>query len=282
MNLYRNPDLTPLKIIRPLPIFVRFFRFFVSLNKIGCVSAISANELARLLSTFTIFAKMKKKIVIAIDGASSSGKSSFARRIAAQLGYTFIDTGAMYRAVTLYAMRRGFVAADGTVDEKRLTDVLPDISISFTPQNEICLNGENVGGAIRSIAVSGNVSAVSRIPEVRAQLVRFQQQIGAGKGVVMDGRDIGTVVFPDAELKIFMTADPEVRAMRRYKELLEQGQKVSLEEVIKNIRDRDRADTTRTISPLKKAPDALTLDNSRMSFDEQMAWVMEKIDKRTR
>ncbi len=222
---------------------------------------------------------MKKKIVIAIDGTSSSGKSSFARRIAAKLGYTFIDTGAMYRAVTLYAMRKGFVAADGTIREKELIDSLSDISISFTPQNEICLNGENVEGAIRSIEVSGNVSAVSQIPQVREQLVRFQQQIGAGKGVVMDGRDIGTVVFPDAELKLFMTADPEVRAMRRYKELLEQGQKVSLEEVIENIRARDRADTTRTVSPLKKAPDALTLDNSRMSLDEQMAWVTEKINK---
>jgi cytidylate kinase len=225
---------------------------------------------------------MKKKIVIAIDGTSSSGKSSFARRIAAKLGYTFIDTGAMYRAVTLYAMRNGFVAPDGTIDKNGLIDALSAISIAFTPQNEVLLNGENVEAEIRTIGVSEHVSAVSQIPEVRAQQVHFQQHIGAPKGVVMDGRDIGTVVFPDAELKLFMTADPEVRAMRRYRELLDQGQKVSLEEVIENIRARDRADTTRAVSPLRKAPDALTLDNSRMSLDEQMAWVMEKIDKLTK
>ena len=223
-----------------------------------------------------------KKIVIAIDGTSSSGKSSFARRIAAQLGYLFIDTGAMYRAVTLYAMRRGWIAADGTVDAKRLVAGLPDISISFLPDNRICLNGEDVEGAIRTIEVSNRVSAVSQIPEVRTQLVHLQRNIGLKKGVVMDGRDIGTVVFPDAELKIFMTADPEVRAMRRYRELSELGEKVSLEEIVDNIRARDAADMSRAVSPLKKAPDALVLDNSRMSLDEQMAWVMEKIGEQTK
>jgi cytidylate kinase len=225
---------------------------------------------------------MKKKIVIAIDGTSSSGKSSFARRIAARLGYTFIDTGAMYRAVTLYAMRQRLIAPDGAVDAPRLAAALGEVALSFGPDGGIRLNGEDVAVEIRSLGVSEHVSAVSQIPEVRSQLVRFQQHIGSEKGVVMDGRDIGTVVFPDAELKIYMTADPEVRAQRRYQELLGQGQSVSLQEITENIRERDRADTTRAVSPLRKAPDALTLDNSRMSLDEQMAWVMEKIDERIR
>ena len=228
-----------------------------------------------------------KKIVIAIDGTSSSGKSSFARKIASRLGYVYVDTGAMYRAVTLYAMRHGLIAADGTIDRVKLIDALPQLQIEFRPDpqtgsNDIYLNGENTERQIRSIEVSDRVSAVSQIPEVREQLVCIQQRMGVQKGVVMDGRDIGTVVFPEAELKIFMTADPEVRAMRRYKELVEKGEKVSLEEIMRNIIQRDRADTTREVSPLKKAPDALTLDNSRMSVDEQMAWVVEKIDKLTK
>ena len=219
-----------------------------------------------------------KKIIIAIDGTSSSGKSSFARKIAQKLGYIYVDTGAMYRAVTLYAMRKGLIAGDGTIDVPGLIAALPGIDMVFRPDgNDLYLNGENVESEIRTIAVSNQVSAVSQIPEVREQLVCIQQRIGAGKGIVMDGRDIGTVVFPGAELKIFMTADPEVRALRRYKELSGQGQKVSLEEIIDNIRKRDQADMTRAVSPLKKAPDALTLDNSRMSINEQMAWVEEKI-----
>jgi len=222
---------------------------------------------------------MKKRITIAIDGTSSSGKSSFARRIAERLGYTFIDTGAMYRAVTLAAMRRGLVGADGALDTAGLTRALPAISIAFGPGGVVLLNGEDVSDEIRSIGVSEHVSAVSQIPQVRTQLVSLQQHIGAGGGVVMDGRDIGTVVFPDAELKIFMTADPGVRAARRYRELHDQGHTVSLQEIEQNIRERDRADTTRAVSPLRKAPDALTLDNSRLSLDQQMAWVMEKIDK---
>jgi cytidylate kinase len=227
-----------------------------------------------------------KKIVIAIDGTSSSGKSSFARRIAAKLGYVFIDTGAMYRAVTLYAMRRGCIAADGAIDTACLIAGLSSITIEFRPNpvsgnSDIYLNGENVEQPIRTIEVSERVSAVSQIPAVREQLVELQRLIGTEKGVVMDGRDIGTVVFPDAELKLFMTADPEVRAMRRYRELTERGEKVSLEEIVENIRKRDQADMTRAVSPLKKAPDALTLDNSRMSQEEQMVWVMEKINKLT-
>jgi cytidylate kinase len=223
-----------------------------------------------------------KKIIIAIDGTSSSGKSSFARRVAAKWGYTYVDTGAMYRAVTLWAMRRGLVDDDGTIDEPGLTDALPQIGITFQPEtNDVCLNGEDVEKEIRTIEVSRQVSGISRIPAVRQWLVGIQQRIGADKGIVMDGRDIGTVVFPDAELKIFMTADPEVRALRRYRELTEAGEKVSLEEIASNIRQRDLADTTRPVSPLRKAPDALTLDNSRMSVDEQMTWVDEQIRRLT-
>ncbi|MCD8185584.1 MAG: (d)CMP kinase [Rikenellaceae bacterium] len=227
-----------------------------------------------------------KKISIAIDGTSSSGKSSFARKIAARLGYRYIDTGAMYRAVTLYARRNGFIHTDSTLDADGLSAQLGSLRMDFLPnretgRNELYLNGENVEQSIRSMEINEYVSAVSQLPCVREQLVRMQRQIGSAKGVVMDGRDIGTVVLPQAELKIFMTADPEVRAMRRYKELLEKGEKVVLEEILENIRKRDRADTTRKVSPLKKAPDALTLDNSQMNIQEQMAWVEQKIRQLT-
>jgi cytidylate kinase len=219
-----------------------------------------------------------KKIIIAIDGTSSSGKSSFARQIAARLGYTYVDTGAMYRAVALWAMRHGMIADDGTVDDAALNAALPGIGIAFRPAtNHVCLDGEDVERQIRTIGVSRHVSAVSRIPAVRQWLVGIQQRIGADKGVVMDGRDIGTVVFPDAELKIFMTADPEVRARRRYNELTAKGEHVSLEEITENIRQRDRADMERPVSPLRMAPDALLLDNSHMSIDEQMTWAEGKI-----
>lgn len=225
-----------------------------------------------------------KKIVIAIDGFSSCGKSTFAKNIAAQLGYIFIDTGAMYRAVTLYAMQHGFIGRDGVVDRDAVVRSLADITIrfSYNPDrgaSDIYLNGVNVEKEIRTIEVSDQVSEVSQISEVREQMVRLQQEMGREKGIVMDGRDIGTVVFPDADLKIFMTADPEVRAMRRFKELSEKGDKVSLAEILENIRKRDNSDVTRAVSPLKKAPDAHTLDNSRMSVAEQMIWVMEKINK---
>ncbi|MBQ4280123.1 MAG: (d)CMP kinase [Rikenellaceae bacterium] len=223
----------------------------------------------------------KKKIVIAIDGFSSCGKSTFAREIAARMGYIFIDTGAMYRAVTLYALRHGAVDG-GWIDEARLVAMLPDIRISFRfnaarGASDVYLDGENVEREIRSIGVSNLVSRVSQIGAVREQLVRLQQQMGSAKGVVMDGRDIGTVVFPDAELKIFMTADPAVRAMRRYEELKEKGQEVPLAEIEENIRSRDLADQTRAIGPLRQADDALVLDNSHMTVDEQMAWVQDKL-----
>ncbi|MBO7189171.1 MAG: (d)CMP kinase [Alistipes sp.] len=217
-----------------------------------------------------------KRIIIAIDGHSSCGKSTFAKAIAARLGYIFIDTGAMYRAVTLYALEHG--AISGCIaDEELIESMLSDINIDFrfNPErgaSDIYVNGDMVEGKIRTIEVSNCVSAVSSIGAVRSKLVAMQQQMGRQGGVVMDGRDIGTVVFPDAELKIYMTADAMVRAERRYKELTAKGDKVSLEEIYENVVSRDKADMSRAISPLRKAEDAIVLDNSHMSVEEQMAW----------
>ena len=217
-----------------------------------------------------------RRIIIAIDGHSSCGKSTFAKAIAARLGYIFIDTGAMYRAVTLYALEHGAINS-GMVDEQAVVAMLKDIAIDFrfNPErgaSDIYVNGDLVEGKIRTIEVSNCVSAVSSIAEVRAMLVEMQQQMGVRRGVVMDGRDIGTVVFPEAELKIYMTADPMVRAERRYKELTEKGDNVTLEEIYENVVSRDKADMTRAISPLRKADDAIVLDNSTMSVAEQMEW----------
>ena len=224
-----------------------------------------------------------KKIIIAIDGFSSCGKSTFAREIAARIGYIFIDTGAMYRAVTLYGIRRAAIV-NGEVDENCLTALLPEIRISFkfnpeTGASDIYLNGENVEREIRGIEVSGSVSRVSQIGAVREKLVHLQQEMGRDRGIVMDGRDIGTVVFPDAELKIFMTADPAIRAQRRYTELTAKGEKISLEEIEKNIRERDYADQHRAISPLRQAPDAEVLDNSHMTLSQQMDWITERLHR---
>ena len=224
--------------------------------------------------------KSRKKIVIAIDGFSSCGKSTFAKMIAARLGYIFIDTGAMYRAVTLYALENGAIQ-NGMVNEQKLKDLLNRIAIKFrfNPQrgaSDIYVDGEWVEGKIRTIEVSNLVSAVSQIPEVRTKLVAMQQEMGRDKGVVMDGRDIGTVVFPDAELKLFMTADPHIRALRRYEELREKGDNVSLAEIEQNIIDRDRADQSRAISPLRQADDAVVLDNSYMTLEEQMEWLFRE------
>lgn len=223
----------------------------------------------------------QNKIIIAIDGYSSCGKSTFAKAIAARLGYIFIDTGAMYRAVTLYALEHGAIRS-GIVDEDEVVRLLKEIQITFrfNPErgaSDIYVNGDRVEGKIRTIEVSNCVSAVSAIAEVREMLVKMQQEMGRRKGVVMDGRDIGTVVFPDAELKIFMTADPKVRAQRRYDELTAKGDKVSLEEIEQNVRDRDYQDMHRAISPLRQAEDAIVLDNSQMTVEEQMTWVMERI-----
>ena len=218
----------------------------------------------------------KHKIIIAVDGFSSCGKSTFAKAIAARLGYIFIDTGAMYRAVTLYALEHGAIRS-GVVDEDAVVASLKDIDIDFrfNPErgaSDIYVNGDLVEGKIRTIEVSNCVSPVSSIREVREKLVAMQQQMGRKRGVVMDGRDIGTVVFPDAELKIFMTADPHVRALRRYDELRAKGDNVSLEEIEQNVRSRDEADMSRAISPLRQAEDAVVLDNSFMTIPEQMAW----------
>ena len=227
----------------------------------------------------------RNKIIIAIDGYSSCGKSTFAKAIAARLGYIFIDTGAMYRAVTLYALEHGAIRS-GIVDEERVKELLPEISIAFrfNPErgaSDIYVNGDRVEGRIRTIEVSNCVSGVSAIPEVRRKLVAMQQEMGRRKGVVMDGRDIGTVVFPDAEMKIFMTADACVRARRRYDELRAKGDDVSLEEIECNVLSRDRADMSRSVSPLRRADDALVLDNSRMSVDEQMDWFLQRFAEAT-
>lgn len=224
-----------------------------------------------------------KKIIIAIDGHSSCGKSTFAKAIASRLGYIFIDTGAMYRAVTLYALEHGAIRS-GIVDEARVVQLLGEISIAFrfNPErgaSDIYVNGELVEGRIRTIEVSNCVSRVSAIPEVRSKLVAMQQEMGRRRGVVMDGRDIGTVVFPDAELKLFMTADPKVRAQRRYDELTAKGDCVSLEEIEHNVCARDEADSNRAISPLRRAEDAVVLDNSRMTVAEQMEWFMNLFQK---
>ena len=225
----------------------------------------------------------KKKIVIALDGFSSCGKSTFAKAIAARLGYIFIDTGAMYRSVTLYALEKGAICS-GIVDEDAIVKLLDEITITFrfNPQrgaSDIYVNGELVEGKIRTIEVSNFVSPVSSIAEVRTKLVAMQQQMGAVRGVVMDGRDIGTVVFPDAELKIFMTADPKVRATRRYDELTAKGDKVSFDEILENVISRDKADMSRAISPLRQAEDAIVLDNSYMTVEEQMAWFDEQYNR---
>ena len=223
-----------------------------------------------------------RKIVIAIDGFSSCGKSTFAKAIAARLGYIFIDTGAMYRAVTLYSLEHGAVV-DGEVRQDKVVELLPQIEISFRfnaerGASDIYVNGVEVEQKIRSIEVSNLVSKISSIAQVREKLVAMQQRMGQERGVVMDGRDIGTVVFPDAELKIYMTADPAVRAQRRYDELTAKGDDVTLEEILENVISRDHADMNREISPLRQAEDAIVLDNSHMSVEEQMAWFMERYE----
>lgn len=229
--------------------------------------------------------KKKKKIIITVDGYSSCGKSTFAKAIATELGYVYIDSGAMYRAVTLFALRRGLVAG-GVADEQRILEVMPEITITFKPDRETgfsatYLNGEKVEREIRDREVSDNVSPVSTIAGVRARLVELQRAMGKGGGVVMDGRDIGTVVFPDAELKIFMTARPEVRAQRRYLELVSKGMPADFGAVMRNITERDRIDSSREASPLRKADDAVELDNSDMTPEEQIIWFRKLYKKRT-
>jgi len=227
---------------------------------------------------------MNSKIIIAIDGYSSSGKSTMARRLAQRIGYRYIDSGAMYRAVTLYAMEHNMIDPDGNVDTESLTSALPDIRIDFILDGDrqlTSLNGRIVEDAIRSLEVSGHVSPVAAIPAVRRALVSMQRELGKTKGIVMDGRDIGTVVFPDAEIKVFCNASPEKRAERRYEELKAKGKDISYDEVLANVIERDRIDTTRAESPLRCADDAIKLDNSDMSIDRQDEWLFDLYTSRT-
>jgi len=213
-----------------------------------------------------------RTIVIAIDGYSSTGKSTLAQQLADALGYLFVDTGAMYRAVTLYGLRKGFFTENNFNTEK-LIATLPDISLEFRKNSEgipkMFLNGENVEEEIRTLEVSKFVSPVATLSEVRKKLVEKQRKMGEGQGLVMDGRDIGTVVFPNAQLKIFMTASAQVRAKRRYDELIKRGDTISLDEVLENVTQRDCIDTTRKDSPLKHAQDAIIIDNSEMNLEDQ-------------
>lgn len=227
-----------------------------------------------------------KKITIAIDGFSSCGKSTMAKDLAREVGYIYVDTGAMYRAVTLFAMRNDVFDAEGNIDETRLKALLPDVKFTFQLNNEtklpeVCLNGENVERYIRTLEVSQHVSPIAALPFVREKLVEQQQAMGNEKGIVMDGRDIGTVVFPNAELKIFVTASAEIRAQRRFKELETKGMPADFDEILQNVEQRDYIDTHRETSPLRQADDALVLDNSHLTIAEQKVWLMEKFNERT-
>jgi len=229
---------------------------------------------------------VSKKITIAIDGFSSTGKSTLAKQLAKHLGYVYVDTGAMYRAVTFFAMQNGYISAD-FFDKQTLINSLPSIKLhfEFNPElgfAEMYLNDVNIEKEIRTIEVSNLVSLVAEVSQVRAKLVEQQQEMGKGKGIVMDGRDIGTVVFPKAELKVFMTASSETRAQRRYEELKAKGQEVSFEEVLKNVEQRDYIDTHRDDSPLIKADDAIEIDNSYLTREEQFNVVLDMVNKVTK
>ena len=224
---------------------------------------------------------MMKKITIAIDGFSSCGKSTMAKDLASRIGYVYVDTGAMYRAVTFFALQHGLFSADGSIDTAKLEALMPEIHISFklnaaTGRPDTCLNGVCIESEIRGMEVSAHVSPIAAIPFVRSAMVAQQQAMGRGKGIVMDGRDVGTTVFPNAELKIFVTASAEVRARRRFDELKAKGEKADYAAILKNVQERDYIDTHREVSPLRKAEDALELDNSNMSIAEQNSWLMER------
>ena len=227
-----------------------------------------------------------KKIIVAIDGHSSCGKSTMAKSLATQVGYIYVDTGAMYRAVTLFAMRQGLFDAQGQPDAARLEALVPKIEVSFhldptTNLPLVCLNGEVVEEEVRTLEVSSHVSAIAALPFVREALTRQQQRMGEEKGIVMDGRDIGTVVFPQAELKVFVTASAEVRAQRRFLELTAKGQAVAFEDILRNVQERDYIDSHREVAPLRQADDALVLDNSEMTREEQMQWLLDRFEERT-
>ena len=224
-----------------------------------------------------------KKITIAIDGFSSCGKSTIAKDLAREVGYIYIDSGAMYRAVTLYSIENGIFDGD-VIDTEKLKKAIKDIQISFRPNPETgrpdtYLNGVNVENKIRTMGVSSKVSPISALDFVREAMVAQQQAMGKEKGIVMDGRDIGTTVFPDAELKIFVTATPEIRAQRRFDELKAKGQEGSFEEILENVKQRDYIDQHREVSPLRKADDALLLDNSNLSIEQQKEWLSEQFGK---
>lgn len=228
-----------------------------------------------------------KKIIVAIDGHSSCGKSTMAKDLAREVGYIYVDTGAMYRAVALFAMRNNLFDAEGNINTERLEQLLPEVKISFkldpeTSRPMTCLNGEVVEQEIRSLEVSQHVSPIAALPFVRAKLVEQQQAMGKEKGIVMDGRDIGTVVFPEAELKIFVTASAEIRAQRRYKELQAKGMPADFDDILKNVEERDYIDSHRATSPLRQADDALVLDNSHLTIEEQKKWLMEKFNEKTK
>ena len=225
-----------------------------------------------------------KRITIAIDGHSSCGKSTMAKQLAKDLGYIYVDTGAMYRAVTLFSMQHGYISDNRSIDEDRLQKALQSIDIAFVFRDEykrpvVHLNGKCVEEEIRSIEVSRNVSLIAALPFVRTAMVEKQREMGKAKGVVMDGRDIGTTVFPDAELKIFVTASAEVRAQRRYDELVERSMPADYDEILANVKERDYIDSHREVSPLRMADDAVLLDNSDMTRDEQQQWLMHKVDE---
>ena len=225
-----------------------------------------------------------KKITIAIDGFSSCGKSTMAKDLAKRIGYIYVDTGAMYRSVTLFALRNGLFNEDESVNIDELEKRMDEISISFKFNEQTCkpdtyLNGELVEDEIRSMEVSNHVSPIAAIPFVRTAMVAQQQKMGLEKGIVMDGRDIGTVVFPDAELKIFVTASAEVRAQRRFDELKGKGMEANYEEILKNVQERDYIDSHREVSPLKQAEDAIVLDNSYMTIEEQNAWIYNQYER---
>ncbi len=225
-----------------------------------------------------------KKITIAIDGHSSCGKSTMAKDLAKRIGYIYVDTGAMYRSVTLYALRNGLFNANGTIKEEELKAQMGNIKISFklnktTGRPDTYLNGENVENQIRTMEVSSHVSVIAALPFVRAALVEQQQQMGAEKGIVMDGRDIGTVVFPNAELKVFVTASPEVRAQRRYAELKAKGLEANFDDILKNVQERDYIDSHRATSPLRKAEGAIELDNSNITIEQQQQWLYDQYCK---
>lgn len=228
-----------------------------------------------------------KKIIVAIDGHSSCGKSTMAKDLAREVGYIYVDTGAMYRAVTLFAMRNNLFDAEGNINTERLEQLLPEVRISFkldpeTSRPMACLNGEVVEQEIRSLEVSQHVSPIAALPFVRAKLVEQQQAMGKEKGIVMDGRDIGTVVFPEAELKIFVTASAEIRAQRRFKELQAKGMPADFDDILKNVEERDYIDSHRATSPLRQADDALVLNNSHLTIEEQKKWLMEKFNEKTK